>query len=116
MKISKALSTVLLATALGASVGCAHISSAGDRDLVILGHVHGLLYEAIDEYGLSGRITARLSIARVLQGRAPAEELIIQYIAHQGFPEDREVRLHLRQAKDGSWIVCGGDGRGYVCR
>lgn len=73
--------------------------------------------KALDEWGMSGMITAELRISRVLRGRAPSRTVTIRYIAHMDLPEDSALRFHLRRAPSGgSWVVCKqGGGQGYIC-
>lgn len=73
-------------------------------------------YEPLDEFGMSGVITARLRISKVLQGRAPSRMLTIRYIAHMDLPKDRARRFHLRRSSSDTWLVCKqGNGQGYIC-
>jgi hypothetical protein len=85
-------------------------------DLIVTGYATPRSYQALDELGMSGMITAELWISKVLKGRAPARTLTIRYIAHMGLPQERELRFHLRQMK-GIWVVCKqGGGQGYICK
>lgn len=66
-------------------------------DLVVFGRVKGLKYESLDELFMNTRITARLTITRVVSGRPPSRILTIEYIAHTDYVEDRPFRFHLRR-------------------
>ena len=106
-----------VAAALTASSGCVHNADVPNADLVVIGHVSTLGYEPLDELGMSGVTTARLTINRVLKGRAPSPVLTIKYIAHSDLPADLEIRFHLRRSKDGIYLVCRDPrvGRGFIC-
>lgn len=106
-----------VAMTLPPTIGFARDSSIRTEDLVVWGRVKSLDYEALDEFGFNGQITARLTITRVVRGRPPSSVLTIKYIAHTNYVEDRAFRFHLRRSKDGAWLACSdGGGRGYVCR
>lgn len=86
-------------------------------DLVVFGRVKGLRYESLDELSMNARITARLTISRVVSGRPPSRGLTIKYITHTDYAEDRPFRFHLRRWRRGVWLACSnGVGRGYICR
>jgi hypothetical protein len=72
--------------------------------------------EVLDDLGLNVEFTGRLTITHVHSGSAPSSILSIRYIGHSDLVPDHPVRLHLRRAKDGIWLVCGDRGRGYICR
>ena len=99
------------------ATSCAGTRTKEQRtDLVVFGRVHAQEYiRALDEYGVSGLMTARLSIERVETGVPPSSVLPIQFIAHGFFREDRLIRLRLRQSGNGVFLVCGEGGRGYIC-
>ena len=107
-----------MAAALTASSGCVHHAGVPSTDLIAFGHVRTLTYEPLDELGMSGVMTARLTITRVLKGRAPSPVLTIKYIAHTDLPADQELRFHLRRAKDGIYLACRDRAgvRGYICK
>jgi hypothetical protein len=114
VRLSLALSTFALTAALASGAGSARIAR---DDLVVEGRVKTLQYEALDEFGLNGQMTARLTITRVVRGRPPSAVLTIRYIEHSYLPEDSELHFHLRPTKSGIWLVCSqGKGRGYVCQ
>jgi integration host factor subunit beta len=85
-------------------------------DLVLFGKLENLDYQALDEFGLNGRMTARLRVTRVVRGHVSSPVLMIRYIAHTNLPEDSELRFHLRRDDDDTYMVCGDGGRGYICR
>jgi len=119
-----AMKTILLLAAVCALLPSASLGAPGQEtrirhgDLVVLGYASPRSYEALDEFGMSGMITAELRISKVLQGRPPSRTLKIRYIAHMDLPEDSELRFHLRRVPSGSsWIVCKqGAGQGYICK
>ena len=87
------------------------------NDLVVFGHVETLDYEPIDELAMNARITARLTITRVVSGRPPSAVLTIKYIAHSDLARDRDFRFRLQRSEDGGWVACNDEGaRGYICR
>ena len=97
--------------------GSASKSSMQAKELVVVGRIENLKYDALDDLGISGRITARLGITHVVRGHAPSQVLTFYYIAHSEFAEDRDFRFHLRQSKGGIWSACSDNGnQGYVCR
>ena len=109
--------TAALTPMLSVLPGCAHRSTAVAQDLVVRGQVETLSYEALDELGLNGRMTARLTITRVISGRPPSPVLTVRYIAHSYLPADRSVRLRLRRSDEDTWLICSeSGGRGYICR
>jgi hypothetical protein len=116
MRFSRALAFAV-AAALTASSGCVHHVEAASTDLIVLGRVRTLTYESLDEFGMSGVMTARLTITRVVKGRAPSSVLTVKYIAHGDLPADQDRRFHLRRANDGIYLVCRDPrgGRGYIC-
>ena len=116
MRFSKARAFTV-AAALTASSSCVHNADVRTTDLVVFGHVSTLGYEPLDEFGMSGLMTARLTISRVLKGRAPSPVLTIKYMAHTVLPADLEIRFHLRRSKDGIYLVCRDPrgGRGFIC-
>jgi hypothetical protein len=117
VRIALTLSTFVLAATLAPAAGSARDSSIRANDLVVFGKAKSLKYQALDEFGLNGQITARLTIIRVVHGRPPSPVLTIKYIAHSDLNEDRALRFHLRRSKDQIWLVCNeGGGRGYICR
>lgn len=109
---------LVLAAALTAFSGCVHHVEAPSSDLIVLGHARTLTYEPLDEFGMSVVMTARLTITRVVKGRAPSSVLTVKYIAHEDLPANQDRRFHLRRAKDGTYLVCRDPrgGRGYICR
>ena len=112
-KVAFALGMFALITVLVPGAGFARIAR---NDLVVVGRVKTVDYAALDDFGLNGQMTARLTITRTLRGRPPSSQLTIQYIAHSYLPEDSELRFHLRSTKNGIWLVCReGKGRGYIC-
>ena len=108
----------ILAAALTALSSCLHNANVSNTDLVVVGQVRTLSYEPLDEFGISGVMTARLTIARVLKGRPPSPVLTIKYIAHTDLAADQEFRFHLRRTTDGNYIACRDRRgvRGYICR
>jgi len=111
-----ALGAFVMATTLS-PVAVARDSSGQADDLVVFGRVKGLNYESLDEFSIDARITARLTITRVVRGRPPSSVLTIKYIAHTDYAQDRTFRFHLRRSQEGVWLACSdGVGRGYVCR
>ncbi len=107
-----------LAAALTTSSGCVHDAGVPSTDLIVFGQVSTLdHFEPLDEFGMSGVIKARLTITRVVKGRAPSSVLTVKYIAHMDMPADQDFRFHLRRADDGSYLVCRGErgGSGYHC-
>lgn len=109
---------VILGAALVTASSCAHNTGVADSDLVVFGQVRTLHYEPLDEFGLSGVMTARLTITRVLSGRPPSSGLTVRYIAHSDLPPDEQFRFHLRRAANGIYVVCqlGRKQRGYICK
>ena len=107
-----------LAAALTISSSCAHHVAVPSSDLIVSGRVRTLTYDPLDEFGMSGVMTARLTITRVLKGRAPSPVLTIKYIAHTDLPADQDLRLRLRRANDGIYLVCKDERavNGYICR
>lgn len=86
-------------------------------DLIVMGYASTRSYEALDEFGMSGAMTAKLRILKVLRGRAPSRIVTIRYIAHMDLPKDRALRFHLRRSSSGTWLVCKqGGGQGYICK
>lgn len=119
MKSTLRLAAVAVALLPAASPGAAAQDTRIRRgDLVVLAHASPRGYEPLDEFGMSGMITAELRISKVLRGRPPSRTLKIRYIAHMDLPEDSELRFHLRRAPSGSsWLVCKqGGGQGYICK
>jgi hypothetical protein len=109
---------LVLAAALTVSSGCVHHAAVPSTDLIVYGHVSTLTYEPLDEFGMSGVMTARLTVTRVVKGRAPSSVLAVKYIAHEDLPADQDRRFHLRRSKDGTYLVCRDPrgGRGYNCK
>ncbi|MEG3179322.1 hypothetical protein [Sphingomonas sp. LT1P40] len=103
-----------LAFLSGTAAGSSLVRDAGD--LVVFGKLDQQEYsESLDELGLNGLITARLRITRVVSGRPPSELLRIQYIAHTYRSQGRAFLFHLRRSDDGTYLVCGEGGRGFIC-
>jgi hypothetical protein len=114
---SAALRRMLSLALVGLTAACAHVQDGTSDDLVVFGRVKSLDYEPLDELAIDGRITARLTITRVISGRPPAAVLTISYIAHTDLASDQEFRFHLRRSQQGVWLACAeGGSRGYVCR
>ena len=108
----------ILAGTLVEATGCAH-RQALSNDLLVTGYVVASDGgQVLDDLGLNVRFQGRLRVTRVLRGPLPGPFLNVQYIEHTSIASDREVRLHLRKASGGTWLVCqpAGGGRGYVCR
>jgi hypothetical protein len=84
--------------------------------VVVIGRVYTLSSEALDEMGLSSRMTATLRIQRVLQGQMTSREVTIHYIRHDFLPEDTDIQLRMRRGYNGRYLVCRGErGSGYIC-
>jgi hypothetical protein len=86
------------------------------RDLIVIGKLTNQDYqgaEIADDLLGHGWITADLRIKQVLRGKSQDRILKIKYFAHTYLREDRSVKVHLRRAGDGSYLVCkppGGTG------
>lgn len=39
----------------------------------------------------------------------------IKYITHGGLPQNADLRLRMRRADNGTYLVCSDGGRGYIC-
>lgn len=86
------------------------------RDLIVIGKLTNQDYqgaEIADDLLGHGWITADLRISQVLRGKSRDRVLKIKYFAHTYLREDRSVKVHLRRAGDGAYLVCkppGGTG------
>ena len=97
--------------------GTAHKSNVRSDDLLVIGRIENLNSESLDDFGMSLRVLARLSITHVVRGHSSAPVLTFYYVAHSELQEDRDLRFHLRKSKDGTWFACSErSGQGYVCR
>lgn len=79
------------------------------RDLIVIGKLANQDYqgaEFADDLLGHGWITADLRISQVLRGKSQDGVLKIKYFAHTYLLEDRSVKVHLRRAGDGSYLVC----------
>jgi hypothetical protein len=111
------LARLAVTVMLSVVVGCVHTADVSTNDLVAVGTVETMHYEPLGDLGANGVFTARLSISRVINGRAPASVLRIKYIAHTNLAQNREFQFHLRRSTEGVWLACnhGAESRGYNC-
>ncbi|PXA97997.1 hypothetical protein DMC47_10935 [Nostoc sp. 3335mG] len=78
--------------------------------VVVTGRVEDLRYDELDDVGLNFEVTATLRISRVA-----SPTVRIKYITHGGLPKNADLRLRMRRADDGTYLVCSDGSRGYMC-
>ena len=101
------------------TVVVARHTAPSSKDLVVIGTIENLAYEHVDvpdDMLGHGWITARLHVARVVEGRSPSSTLTVRYFAHTYMYGDRKLRFHLRPGKSGAYVVCTESGEGVRCR
>src|SRR4051812_31596803 len=120
MGLARRLGLIAVSLAVAApTVVVARQTARNSKDLVVIGTIQNLAYEHVDvPDDMLGHswITARLHVARAVEGKSPSSTLTVRYFAHTYMYSDHDLRFHLRLGRDGTYVVCTESGEGVRCR